>query len=437
MQKLVFFIGNIIRILRKHSFLTTLMVLLMTLSLVLLCTTFYQNNQIEENVQKYDETFGNKTYYFMYEALDDTKYYQYLEEDNVDDYKKMLTFNKSLSDEDDFTFVSINSQPIDVYRTNIPDIFLDSYEEGEAENSVFQMDDKTCFSTKTIQVSEVFFEEFDINVSEGVGFDKDDYIYSKDKNIPILLGSAYKDVFSIGETFSCNYLFEDVNCEVIGFVDENSFFYENDDEEFISCERYIIMPAMYTETDAPSEFDKLMLLQHTYGIITSDKGHEFVSETFDNILINSGLSNGDVYITSSYDRSTQALNNKVETYSAMTTEVSEHFKFILILLVVFTALSITISLCGFVREQHYNYGVYILCGSSFRDISINISLLTGAIILLSTVLATIILFIFSDIYLLGLIVVWLISLVIWLFITFVTIIYLRKMSLQDIIGGKE
>lgn len=119
------------------------MVLLMTLSLVLLCTTFYQNNQIEENVQKYDENFGNKTYYFMYEALDDTKYYQYLEEDNVDDYKKLLAFNKSLLNEDDFTFVSINSQPIDVYGTNIPDIFLDSYEEGEAKNSVFKIHDKT------------------------------------------------------------------------------------------------------------------------------------------------------------------------------------------------------------------------------------------------------------------------------------------------------
>lgn len=181
----------------------------------------------------------------------------------------------------------------------------------------------------------------------------------------------------------------------------------------------------------------MAVVQHTNGIIVSDKGHDLVSESFDNILNNSDLSTGDVYITSSHDRNTQALNDKIQTYSIMTSEVYGHFKFILILLVIFTVLSLTISLCGFVREQHYNYGVYILCGSSFRDISINISILTGVIILLSTILATIIIFILSNIYFWGLIVIWIVSLAVWLFITFVTIMYLRKMSLRDIIGGKE
>lgn len=262
MRKFSFFVGNIIRILRKHSFLATLMVILMTLSLVLLCTTFYHNNKIEENVQNFDETFGNKTYYFMYESFGDFEYYKYLDDDNSGDFKNLLKFNKLLHSEENFNFISLNSQYVEVHGIKVPDIFLYSYEEGYSEDSVYQRDEKTYYCAKAIQVSQSFFGEFDINISKGRSFDKADYNYSNNRNIPVLLGSAYKDILSVGDTFSCEYLFEDVVCEVIGFVDENSYFFENNDNNFISCERYIIMPAMYSETDSPTYFNKLMLLHH-------------------------------------------------------------------------------------------------------------------------------------------------------------------------------
>lgn len=408
----------------------------MTISLVLLCTTFYQNNKITESVNSFNETFGNKTYYFMYEALDDKDYYTYLDDDNTKDYKKLLNFTKSLYKQENFNFISLNSQFIDIYGREIPDMFLYSYEDGTPKDSIYEDKGKTYYSTKAIQVSSSFFKEFDIKITQGSGFDENDYI-NKNKKIPVILGNAYKDYFSIGDTFKCIYLFENTTCEIIGFIDKNSFFYENDDENFISCERYIVMPSMYTETNSPSLFDKTLLLQHTNGIITCDKGNETINKDFFDLIKNCKLSKWDFYITSTYDKKVQAMNNTIETYSAMTLEVSNHFKSILVILLIFAVISLTISICGFVREQHYNYGINLLCGASYFDISANISILTGILIMISAALTTFILFIFSYKYLLGLLLIYLLSFGIWIFITFVTILYLKSMNLQDIIGGKE
>lgn len=431
-----FFISNTLRILKKHLILTLLMITLMTMSLILLCFTFYQNAEITKSVDDYNETFGNKTYYFMCESLDDTDYYTYLDDNNIEDYKRLLNFRQTLNEEEAFNYISLNSQFLEIYNTEIPDMFLYGYEQGYAQENIYQMDGTTYYPTKTIQVSESFFEEFDIKISDGRLFYSDDYICNK-KEIPVLLGCAYKSVFSVGDTFLCNYLTENINCKVIGFVNENSFFYESSDDNFISCERYIIMPSMYSDTSSPAFFDKILLLQNVNGIISSTEGNTVLYEKFDNILEECKLSKWDIYITSSYDQKTQSLNNTIETYSSMTSEVSNHFKLILIALVIFTIISLTVSICGFVREQHHNYGVYILCGSSYSDLSINISMLTGLIILISTVIATLLLFILSYSYIFGLIAVWIIAFGIWLFITAITIIYLRKMSLKDIIGGKE
>lgn len=434
--KSIFFISNTLRILKKHLILTLLMIALMTMSLVLLCVTFYQNTEIKKGVDDYNETFGNKTYYFMYEALDDTDYYTYLDDNNTTDYKRLLNFRQALYKEETFNYISLNSQFLEIYNTEIPDIFLYGYEEGYAQDNIYQKDGTTYYPIKTIQVSESFFKEFDIKISDGRLFTSEDYI-CKNNEIPVLLGCAYKNVFSVGDTFSCNYLTQNMSCKVIGFINENSFFYENNDNNFISCERYIIIPSMYSDTNTPTFFDKILLLQNINGIISFTEGNTVLYEKFDNILEKCKLSKWDIYITSSYDQKTQSLNNTIQTYSAMTSEVANHFKLILIILIAFTIISLTVSICGFVREQHYNYGVYILCGSSYSDISINISMLTGFIILISTVTATLFLLISSYSNVIGLSIIWIIAFGIWLFITSVTVMYLKKMSLKDIIGGKE
>lgn len=435
-NKLCFFAGNTGRIIRKHIFLTMLMILLISMSFILICISFNQNSKIKENAEQFNKTYGNKTYYFMGDAIGDTDYLKYIDDDNVEDYKSLYSFLQRLYKEESFDVISLNSQQIEYINTKIPDIFLYGYEEGYADEQGCEIDGRVYYAAKSIQVSDKFFSEFDINVSEGRGFSEEDYTSSGD-TVPVLLGSAYKDVFSLGDKFTAAYLLNESTFEVIGFVDENSFFYNGTDTTLTSCERYVILPTIYPETENPTEIDKITLLANSTGILISSEGNTEVAERFENIMNECGLSEHFLYITSTYDREVSSMNYFAKTYSSMTAEVSAHFKTILILIVIFTVFSLAVSICGFIREQHYNYGVNMLCGSSYFDISINIVMLTGFIILAGTILAIFIISLTSYYSLAGLLTVWLISLGIWIFVTAVTLIYLRGMNLKDIIGGKE
>lgn len=435
-NKLCFFAGNTGRIIRKHIFLTMLMILLINMSFILICISFNQNSKIKDNAEQFNKTYGNKTYYFMGDAIGDTDYLKYIDDDNVEDYKSLYSFLQRLYKEESFDVISLNSQQFEYINTKIPDIFLYGYEEGYADLQGCEIDGRVYYAAKSIQVSDKFFSEFDINVSEGRGFSEEDYTSSGD-TVPVLMGSAYKDVFSLGDKFTAAYLLNESTFEVIGFVDENSFFYDDNDTTLISCERYVILPTIYSETDTPTKINKISLLANANGLIISSEGNTAVAETFKNIMKECGLSEHFLYITSTYDREVSSMNYFAKTYSSMTAEVSAHFKTILILIVIFTVFSLAVSICGFIREQHYNYGVNMLCGSSYFDISINIVMLTGFIILTGTVLAVFIISLTSYYSLEGLLTVCLISLGIWIFVTLVTLIYLKSMKLQDIVGGKE
>lgn len=425
MQYILLSWQSAISIINKHKVLSIIMLGLITILMVTFGMTFFHNNRIAENVNSYENAYGDKIYYFTNEALDDLDYHSYLQNSNVDDYKRLLELKRLLDREDTFTFITIVNQPISVDGNCISEEYLYGYESGQVSSMV-----------KSIQVSSSFFKEFNINISEGELFTEDDYIFESDKNIPVLLGSAYKEFYKIGDVFSGKYLVADVNWEVIGFLDNRAFFNDGNSDEFISCERYVVMPAMEVITESPVYFDKIMLLQQMGGVIVSDKEYVQLDNQYQELVKKAGLQKWDLYIRNP-EAAEVDINDVVKAYSAMTKEVSKQFETILIILAVFVVISITITLCGFVREQHYTYGVCLLCGASYKKLAQDILCFTGIIILSGFVLATVILVIVARMSLETVGLVALLSVGIWILSVSIPVIYLSRMDIQDIIGGRE
>ena len=174
-----------------------------------------------------------------------------------------------------------------------------------------------------------------------------------------MLGDEYAGTFQLGDIITCNYLSADVSLEVVGFLEEDTFFYDETDKEFKSCGRYIVLPAF--SSNETEYFDKIRLLTQVGGMIISDLGYPEVKKIFDEIQQEAGVDELNMYMED--PAAASETEDLLETYSAMTEEVLKQFKIILGILFIFVAISITTIMCGFIREKNYEYGIQLLCGA--------------------------------------------------------------------------
>jgi len=237
--------SNILKILNKHKLLSFLMIAFVFVTLLILGFTVDIQQITEKTAIEYEEAYGKKTFFYTGESLSDNIYYRYLEDNNDKDFQKLLQFQNKLINSDSFLYTELIDQPLEIINYEIPEIFLVGYESGDS--SIYKYDGNDIYATKALIVSHSFFEEFAVEVSDGNSFSEEDYLFSEDKEIPLLLGSAYKECFKIGDKFKGYYLFEEKTFIIKGYIKEQSFFYSRSDNDFVSCERYMIVPSMKVE----------------------------------------------------------------------------------------------------------------------------------------------------------------------------------------------
>ena len=427
-----FILKSMYRTIQKNKLLVFLMIILVAFSFSVLGFAFKQGKTVEENVADYSDTYGTMTYYFTIDGMSDIQYYEYVDDNNVEIYKKFKNFYKKLISEKSFLFMSIVEQPIEIYGTVIPDIFLDGYEDGEAERSIYDMEGQDWYRTKSLQVSDKFFSHFNIQIEKGRGFEEKDYMYHKGDEIPVVLGSEYDGEFQIGDKIKCDYLFEDVVLKVIGILKEKQFFYDEMEKEFKSCGRYIILPALSSSDSG--YFDKIRLLLQMGGVIVSDLGYPEVEEIFYELVKEADVEKYSMYLED--PEMAKRTTDLFQQYSSMTEEVLKQFKVIAGILLFFVIISLSSVLCGFIREKNREYGIQLLCGARPVQILGDIFLLNIWIIMTGSF--------FTVVFLLcnhysgkNIAIILLTGLIISIIVSVNLFLYLLKMNISEIIGGKE
>ena len=423
--------SNSFRIIKKHLFQTIIMIFLASMCLYILGAAMNASSSGNTASENYEETYGNKTLYYTSENLSDPIYYSYCEQSDTNIYKKLATFIKSLYDTDKFSFVSLSKQDIQLSNMTVPEQFLYGYEEDYTKDSVVDVEGEKLCTVKSLQVSPKFFTEFSVNVSDGEQFKESDYVLKKGQPIPVILGSAYKDIFEIGNTFKAYYMFDKFDFRVIGFASDKSFYFDTNAKNMVSCERYMIIPALISEE--ADQFGRISLLDRTNGFINSSIGYEKTKDLFKQYLDNAGIGNWDINIINPQDIGKEDF---FDTYSAMTAEVSKQFKIIVSIVIIFSSAINIIVLCSMLRENFQTFGIELLCGSSYKDLIMESSAAVIAIMLISDIIACLFLLVFGN-ALSSLIIVQFAVLIILILSCLICGIYIRKMKLNTYIGGKE
>ena len=418
------------RILKRHRFLTAVLIIQCILCLSILGTVYSHTSQSNQNINNFNRDVTDKYYYCLHENLNDDSFYRFMHKESAG-YKEIAEFLNSVLKDKKFTYVIAVTQPISIYNKSIPDKFLDSYETGDYSGSTTTDENKNVIkSVKSLQVSKNFFKEFNIKLKSGHFWTDKDFVYPNNKVVPVILGSEYQNVFHLGDELKGEYLFEKMTFKVVGFLDGNAAYSSGYDTKY--CDRYILIPQFNAMPDNATDFNKMRLLQSLCGFTVTDKSFSETKAEIASLLNSAGVSTDkySIFLTNPLDT-----GSSLEEYKAMTKEVSKQFTWVLIILTLFVVISTSVTVNGFIRESHYEYGVLLLNGAKWSDIVRSVIILVGSIIVLSDVFSVLLLIIFqkydSILYTQA------ITALILILSCVFPVWHVKRMDISNLIGGKE
>ena len=232
----------------------------------------------------------------MAEILDDSSYDEYMHDDGQR-FQSLMSFSEKLRSSEEIVFTPCTSNPVELLNLTIPDQCMVNYGTEFSEESGYEINGEPAAAAEAMQVTDNLFDLFPLQIAEGRGFIDDDYDYLDKGRIPVILGAAYKDTFSIGDTFEGYYIFERFTFEVIGFAEGGRVFYSSPDGRPVPYDRYIIMPFASVHED--SEMGRIILLQQLCGLITDENGRNHALKQVNEWLAETGLKDwtGQINIT--------------------------------------------------------------------------------------------------------------------------------------------
>ena len=244
------------------------------------CESVFDNKVTLDDLPAYSFTWR------MAERLDDSLYDEY-RQDNGQRFQSLLAFSERLRSSEELTFIPFATNPLELLNLTIPDQCMVNYGTEFAGESAYEIEGEPAVAAEAVQVTESFFDLFPLQITEGHGFTNDDYDYLGKGRIPVILGAAYKETFSIGDTFEGYYIFDRFTFEVTGFAESGYTFYSSSDRRPVSYDRYIIMP--FASITEDSEISRIILLQQICGLITDENGRDHALKQVNEWLVETDL----------------------------------------------------------------------------------------------------------------------------------------------------
>lgn len=391
-----------------------------------------------------EETYGDKTFYKITFIGEDEVINRLSGDEYKENIKNLYDSLKTSSLFDyNCTFVDsmlfYNSDDFPPYKKEC----LLGYEEGDAN---FYTSDGMLY-LKAVYASYGFEKERHIELSSGRWFTAEDFNVSSPNNIvlPVLLGSAYKDIYKIGDKIENAHpsTSKAITLSVIGFLNENSYFYDNNNEKTI-LNRYMVIPNC----------------DITYDYVLTDQSYEsFFSDTYNifNKIINARIICSNENADKASEMFYKMLNdNKLYEFSLIN-ETSGMQQYLSSLenrtvscgiIAVFLILSSVVMFCFQVyyniRKNRKKYGIYMINGITLKQLFVLMIANALTIFILSDMLLCILNFLLNNGVILDfgtndytIIVLFVVETLLTVFMAFFGLFKLKKMNLCTLLRENE
>lgn len=230
---------EIMRILQKNRKIVLFNIIGFTSMVILigLSMSYYIEKANYENI--IEDSYGNRSFYKILYDGEIPDLFQKIYSTNA--ILKVKNAFDDLSKESDFEFHYTDVQA--VFFMNKNDVkyneqFVDGYETGKDYNG------DEYVALKAIYADKLFFNDSNIVLAKGRIFAEYDYVFSNNNTmVPVVLGAEYAHYYEIGDIIPNANFWDETNITliVIGLLTENSYFYDNNNEQVI-LNRYMIIP---------------------------------------------------------------------------------------------------------------------------------------------------------------------------------------------------
>ncbi|WP_160037158.1 hypothetical protein [Paenibacillus sp. An7] len=236
---------------KKHKFLSLTLYLQLTLFFVILGTFIAFEGQLDYESNNLHKIYEGKAIYQLLDGYyDGDEYANFVSQSDY--LNRLKTYYNQLNNTNDFQYLAMFNHHILLKDTGIPEEFIEGYEQGSKKYQE-NIDGTPYTAVKSFQMNKQAMDYFGLSVEKGTIWDENEF---KDNTIlPVLLGSAYQDVYSVGDETTINFYSKTFTVKIIGFLKENSKLFFNDNTEFY-LDKYIILPYRDYE-DPTSETDEL------------------------------------------------------------------------------------------------------------------------------------------------------------------------------------
>lgn len=429
MKRIIISFREALRISASHKILSFLLVIQVCCTLCLSVSVINYVLPSKQEIKGFKEDVLEKSYFRLHEFLDDTFYTMYMEKENYG-YEAMRNTLCQIAEEN--KYLILMEQPVVLYEKNLPEVCLEGYEEGDYESSLSIEEGKASGYVKSYQVSDNIWEESQIKLEEGKAWKDSEIEYESGKEIPIILGSAYKESYSLKDVLRGEYLGEEFSFCVVGFIEEGENF--TNGEAVYLCDRYIFLPSVISQTPVGkvTEFHKMQLLQQYNGVVVTEKNYNEVEQEIKSIVENNGLNYGkDIILTNPGEE-----ESILKTYSAISDTLLKQYYILLVILIFFIIASTSVTITGFVKKHQYDLGVFLLCGAKEKDIYLIIEGIAGMLILTGDIIAMVIMAIGGQ-YQIGIICSQGIAIGILILSGIIPCIYMKKYQMNELINWRK
>lgn len=322
---------------------------------------------LNTSTKKYEKNISSKLIYKISDSADEDQTFSYFFET---DEGRLSVYNllNDLQSHPLFSYYSIDLQPLLMVDSSVdlPDYFGYTYEAGIT-------DDEFSNQIKSIQLSQSVLDEFGIGVEDNYFFNSDDYIFDREKPVAVILGNDYKPFYSVGDTFTADFLAERLEFVVKGFFVDHALLPAEYD--LIDLNRYMAIPLF---SDFKIEQDALICKALKFdsvngNIVTKDSTLN-VQEELNKLSVKNGTFSFSV---------NQWEGEKINSYKTISDENAKILFYISTLMIIISALSFSVLFTQRVYRNRAIYSIYLISGYSQKHILSSI-LIEELIVLVSS-----------------------------------------------------
>lgn len=233
-----------------------ILLVLMLTGCLTLATIAYRNYQnVQADTMPYEGLNADESVYQVTDMLDGEMEKRFFQDPQA--VHKLGEYLNELQSSEEFPYLILNKASVSLDEKRLPrEFYYGAHLHMEDGAAVFDgwgqiMEEgyqDGSLGLKASQINENLLAWQPIPIESGRAFDSSDFIYQKGKPIPIILGSAYRSYFALGDILSGSFLITNVQFEVVGFAGKNTFLPFSLTPEYID---YRILAPTLTFIEAP------------------------------------------------------------------------------------------------------------------------------------------------------------------------------------------